>query len=560
MRKEICGKSLEYLMFEHTENGTPVRNAEGDMIMREQFLLDGINCSPYSYDKECEMLNAQVHKNQKYSDIKSHHYIISFDPADNADGKLTPELAHELGMRFAKRHFPGHQILVCTHTDGQNESGNIHVHIIFNSVRKLDVAKEPYMEREIDCRAGYKHHLTKGYLEYLQAEVMKMCEQQGLHQVDLLSPAKTRISDKEYRAKQRGQKKLDELNEKIVAAKMKPAVTVFQTQKQFLRDAIVDIVASAASVDEFQTLLKEKYGIEVKERRGRFSYLHPERSKFITGRALGSNFEKEHVEQMILQNYPAKNQDKQNTQNHDHEAIPAVNEAIPAVNASASDRNPAPDRKEYNPAYDYHADPVAILYIRSHLRLVVDLQTNIKAQQSAAYARKVKLSNLKEMARTVVYVQEHGYDTREDLLHYQTEVSGKMEAASSSLKEAEVKLKETNERIHYTGQYYAFRPIQSEFLKSKNKKKFREEHRSELDQYNESVHYFKENAGGKVPAMKSLKAEKEQLQHFIEKQRKLQASLRTEQKELQTAVANIDAILGEVPVQRREKRKAEPEL
>ena len=547
------GKSLEYLMFEHTENGTPIRNAEGDMIMRERFLLDGINCNPYSYDKECEMLNAQVHKNQKYSDIKSHHYIISFDPADNADGKLTAELAHELGMRFAKRHFPGHQILVCTHTDGHNESGNIHVHIIFNSVRKLDVEKEPYMERDIDCRAGYKHHLTKGYLEYLQAEVMKMCEQHGLHQFDLLSPAKTRISDKEYRAKQRGQKKLDELNEQIVAAKMKPAVTVFQTQKQFLRDAIMDIASTASTLEEFKMLLKEKYGIEVKERRGRFSYLHPERNKFITGHALGNDFEKEHVEQMILKNYQAKDPDIQNTQVQDHEAIPAVNDP-------ASDHNPAPDHKEYNPAYDYHTDPVAILYVRSHLRLVVDLQTNIKAQQSAAYARKVKLSNLKEMARTVVYVQEHGYDTREDLLHYQTEVSGKMEAASSSLKEAEVKLKETNERIHYTGQYYAFRPIQSEFLKSKNKKKFREEHRSELDQYNESVHYFKENAGGKVPAMKSLKAEKEQLQHFIEKQRKLQASLRTEQKELQTAVANIDAILGEVPVQRREKRKAEPEL
>ena len=131
---------------------------------------------------------------------------------------------------------------------------------------------------------------------------------------------------------------------------------------------------------------------------------------------------------------------------------------------------------------------------------------------------------------------------------------------SSSLSEAEAKLKETNERIHYTGQYYASRSVQSAFLKSRNKKKFREEHRSELDQYNEAVHYFKENTGGKIPAMKSLKTEKEQLQQFIEKQKKLQASLRGEQKELQTAVTNIDAILGETPVQRREKRKAEPEL
>ena len=210
------GKSLEYLMFEHTENGRPVRNANGDMIMRDQYLLEGINCNPYAYDKECEMLNAQYHKNQKYSDIKSHHYIISFDPEDCAEGKLTLKMAQKMGMDFAHRQFPGHQILVCTHSDGHNESGNIHVHIIFNSVRKLDVEKQPYMERDIDSRAGYKHHLTKGYLEYLQAEVMEMCEREGLRQVDLLSPAKSRITDEEYRVKQRGQKKLNVLNEEII--------------------------------------------------------------------------------------------------------------------------------------------------------------------------------------------------------------------------------------------------------------------------------------------------------------------------------------------------------
>lgn len=547
------GKSLEYLMFEHTENGTPVRNAEGDMIMREQFILDGINCNPYSYDKECEMLNMQVHKNQKYSDIKSHHYIISFDPADAADGKLTPEQAQKLGLSFARKHFPGHQILVCTHIDGHNESGNIHVHIIFNSVRKLDVEKAPYMEREIDCRAGYKHHLTKGYLEYLQAEVMAMCEQQGLHQVDLLSPAKSKITDKEYRAKQHGQKKLDELIKEITAAKMKSAATVFQTQKQFLRDAISDIAAQAATIEEFRILLKKKYGIEVKDRRGRFSYLHPERGKFITGRALGSDFEKEHLEKILMENSRSKDQDLQHPPKLIHEDTSASADSEP-------EKNSAMRRKEYDPTYDYHADPVAILYVRSHLRLVVDLQTNIKAQQSEAYARKVKLSNLKEMAKTVVYVQKHGYDTREDLLRYQTEVSEKLQAASSSLRDAETKLKEINKQIHYTGLYYAFRPIHSEFLKSRNKKKYREAHRAELDQYNEAVRYFKENGGGKLPAMKSLKAEKEQLQQFIKKQKSLLSSLRQEQKDLQTAAANIEAILGKGPIQRKEKRKAEPEL
>ena len=109
------------------------------------------------------MLNQQYHKNQRYDEIKCHHYIISHDPMDVADHGLTGEQAQAIGMEYAKANFPGHQALVCTHTDGSNNSGNIHTHIIINSLRKEDIASQPYTERAIDCKAGYKHHLTKEY-------------------------------------------------------------------------------------------------------------------------------------------------------------------------------------------------------------------------------------------------------------------------------------------------------------------------------------------------------------------------------------------------------------
>ena len=61
--------------------------------------------------------------------------------------------------------------------------------------------------------------------------------------------------------------------------------------------------------------------------------------------------------------------------------------------------------------------------------------------------------------------------------------------------------------------------------------------------------------------MKALKAEKEQLQHFIEGQNKVLFVIRQEQKELQTAVSNIDAILGNAQTQKRENQKpSHPEL
>ena len=122
------GESLDYLLFQHDERTKkPILNEHGQMILREEYYLDGLNCEPMLFDKECERLNDQYHKNQTYDEIKSHHYIISFDPADRDECGLTGEKAQELGLEYARKNFPGHQALVCTHTDGHNESGNIHV-------------------------------------------------------------------------------------------------------------------------------------------------------------------------------------------------------------------------------------------------------------------------------------------------------------------------------------------------------------------------------------------------------------------------------------------------
>ena len=71
--------------------------------------------------------------------------------------------------------------------------------------------------------------------------------------------------------------------------------------------------------------------------------------------------------------------------------------------------------KAENREGDYRKDPLAIFTCQSRLRLVVDLQTNVKAIQSQAYAQKVRITNLQQMAETLIYVQEHGYDSRTDL-------------------------------------------------------------------------------------------------------------------------------------------------
>lgn len=155
------GESERYLIFQHNEyTQKPILDDEGHMILRDEYYLDGLNCDPFTFASECQELNSYYHKNKKFNEIKSHHYIISFDPKDKEECGLTGERAQQLGLTFAKKNFSGHQALVCTHTDGHNESGNIHVHIVINSLRKYDVPQEPYMEFDCESKAGYKHHLT----------------------------------------------------------------------------------------------------------------------------------------------------------------------------------------------------------------------------------------------------------------------------------------------------------------------------------------------------------------------------------------------------------------
>ena len=89
----------------------------------------------------------------------------------------------------------------------------------------------------------------------------------------------------------------------------------------------------------------------------------------------------------------------------------------------------------------------SLIFIKSDLRLVIDLQTCIKAQQSEVYAQKVKLTNLKQMAQTVAYIQEHGYDSLDDFHAALNQASDQTSAPRKSLKDTEQQLKDVNEQI-----------------------------------------------------------------------------------------------------------------
>lgn len=529
------GEAERYLIFQHDEyTQKPILDENGHMLIREEYYLDGINCDPFTFAAECQETNAYFHKNQSYNEIKSHHYIISFDPKDRDEHGLTGELAQQLGVEYAKENFPGHQALVCTHTDGHNGSGNIHVHIVINSIRKYDTEPQPYMEFDRDSKAGYKHHLSDRYRIYLKQKVMDMCTANGLNQVDLLTPAERKISEKEYWAKRRGQKNLDKHNVELEKKGLTPRQTTFQTEKQYLRDAIDTVASQATSQEEFSRLLSEKYNITFKVSRGRYSYLHPNRSKYITGRSLGTLYEEKHLLQMFQENSTA-----QITENPVPDISQVVNSSIPPVSTHTATTAEAPH---------------TFLFIKSDLRLVTNLQHCIKAQQSQAYAQKVKLSNLKMMAQTVAYVQEHGFQSKADLDAALSAASAQSTDARNTLKSTEDTLKSINEQIHYTGQYLANKSLYSDYRKSRNKEKFYDDHRAELTLYESALRMLKEKSqGNKLPTLKMLREEKNRLTELQTVQREDFNARREHERELRTVCSNVDIILGTSRVQNRQR-------
>lgn len=515
------GEAQRYLLFQYDEHTKkPILDKNGELIPRKEYYIDGINCDPFSFDLECKELNAQYHKNQNFDEIKSHHYILSFDPKDAEEHGLTGEKAQQLGLEYAQKNFPGHQALVCTHTDGNNESRNIHVHIVINSLRKYDVEHQTFMERPCDARAGYKHHLTPSYLIYLKRSLMHICHREHLHQVDLLSPVEKKITDREYRAKHTGQKKLDTLNKEMLSKGIAPRQTVFQTQKEYLRTAIEYAAASSCNIEEFQATLLKNYQITLKVSRGRFSYLHPERNKFITGRSLGSHY----TEDYLFSIWEKKKEPQH--QSHTRSDI-----FTPHSNSTTS-------------AFMEQKETEAFCFIKSDLRLVIDLQQRAKAQSNPVYDRKVKLSNLQQMAKTIAYVQERGYSTEDDLITALTTSQSETANCRKNLRSTQQELKRINEQIHYTGQYLANKSVYREFLHAKNKKQFRQEHLSEITLYETARNFLKQQAASeKLPSMKLLKSEKEKLLSIKNMQHQEYQKRKQYEKELQTVCKNVEMIL-----------------
>ena len=495
--KHIASKNSDYtaieayLVYQHDAfTGKQLLDEHGKPKLRDSYLLDTLECGDFSFATACLLANRKYGKNTQRDDIKSHQYIISFDPRDAADNSLTMEKAQALGLKFCEENFSGHPAIVCTHPDGHNHSGNIHVHIVIGSIRTREVERKPYMQKPRDWREGMKHSSTAQTMRHLRVEVMELCEGAGLYQIDLLNGSKERVSEAEYWARRRGQLKLDRENAALTAAGQPPQQKKFETvkvacrgeappfaaqtarslksptgafvasQTRTLRKQISSVLYRATSFEDFSDKLMQQYGITVKESRGQLSYLPTGRTKFIRAKHLGDKFDKA---------------------------------AVLATLQANAERKPKVQSKPTN------------------LAKLIDIQAKLTEGKGIGYECWAKKFNLKAMSQTLILLQEKDLLNEDDLNQRIAELETKYHDSLAVVKDLEGRMKANKELRYHVTAYANAKSVAQQLKTAKRPAVFEEQHRAELTAYRAAAAYFKANNLTKLPSPKKLEAEYAQL-------------------------------------------------
>ena len=499
--KHIASKNSDYaaieayLVYQHDAfTGKQLLDEQGRPKLRESYLLDTLECGDFSFATACLLANRKYGKNTQRDDIKSHQYIISFDPRDAADNGLTMEKAQALGLKFCEENFPGHPAIVCTHPDGHNRSGNIHVHIVIGSVRMREVERKPYMQKPRDWREGMKHSSTAQTMRHLRVEVMEMCEGAGLYQIDLLNGSKERVSEAEYWVRRRGQLKLDRENAALAADGQQPRQKKFETVKDTLRKQISSVLYRTTSFEEFSDRLMQQYSITVKESRGQLSYLPAGRTKFIRAKHLGDKFDKAAV--------------------------------LATLQANA----------ERKPKAQFKQDTIGKL---------IDIQSRMTDGKGIGYKRWLTKHNLKVMAQTVNLLQEKGLTDEGALNQRIAELETKYHDSLAVVKDLEGRMKANKELCYHVAAYASTKSVTQQLKTAKRPAAFEEQHRAELTAYRAAAAYFKANNITKLPSPKKLEAEYAQLASEKAKFYEQYKEAKEELLKLKTAKQNVASFFRE---------------
>jgi hypothetical protein len=212
------------------------------------------------------------------------------------------------------------------------------------------------------------------------------------------------------------------------------------------------------------------------------------------------------------------------------------------IRAVISEKKPFANRKR------------ATVKSQSPVNLLVDIQAKLQAGKGAGYERWAKIFNLKQMAQTMNYLTENNLLDYRDLEKKAQIVTDNFNQLSSQIKDAEKRITEIGNLKTHIINYSKTRNTYTAYRKAGYSKKFYEEHTADLLLHKAAKAAFDELEGKKLPTVKALQTEYSVLLSEKKKAYAKYHSIKKEMKNILTAKANIDRLLGE-DISEKEKEK-----
>ncbi len=227
--------------------------AMNDAKTEKQFYVSGINCSPDTARMEMQGTKFAFGKEDG---ILAFHGYQSFKP-----GEVTPEIAHEIGMKLAEELWPDHQVIVATHLD----KAHIHSHFVLNSV----------------SLHGRKFYANKASYRQMRAASDRLCKEYGLSVI---------TEHQEYFPKHYAEWDAEQNGQ--------------PTWRSSIKVDMDTAIKYSMTFQEFISEMKKKG--YVLERRGSFLRIKaPGMQRFVRLRSLGAGYSEEAIQRRILRHrYP----------------------------------------------------------------------------------------------------------------------------------------------------------------------------------------------------------------------------------------------------------------
>ena len=398
-------------------------------------LISAYGCSAETAD--IEFAWTRQHAIDKGENL-GRHLIQAFAP-----GEVTPEEAHQIGLKLAKEILGGkYEFVLTTHID----RGHIHNHVIWNAVSFTD--------------HRHYHSNKRSYYEIRRVSD-RLCKEHGL---SVIVPGQEK--GKSYVEHQ--------------------AVKNGTSYKAKLKSTIDRLLPACADLEDLLRRLQQE-GYEIR------------RGKYISCRA----FNQERFTRLKTL------------------GVDYTEEALAARIAG----RPRPSKRPK--VRDGSIQRIAV----------------IQGSQSPGLQHWAKLQKLKEGAKTINYLAEHGIDSYEALDRRLAELNAAVDDSLAAIKAVEGRIAELNLIAKYAATYRKCRPVYNRYRKSEDKEKFLRGHESEIILFEAAARELKRLGAVPLPATEKLEAELSELTAQKGTLYAQYTAIKRQAKEYDTIKRNLDILL-----------------